>query len=104
MAQEIEPMLEPVETYSGKFELFVELLPLDHINFHRSEAQLVLILDDNVIALVETDEEFDDDDDNDNTQLHYLDDQKEEKFIEDESDATDKDTKTDNNSNTSEDD
>ena len=58
LPQEIEPMPEPVETYSGKFELVVELPPFYHIDFHRSEAQPVSVLDDNIIALVETDEKL----------------------------------------------
>ena len=42
LPQEIESMPEPVETYSGQFEIFVELPPLDHIDFQRNEAQPVL--------------------------------------------------------------
>ena len=104
MPQEIELITKLVETYSGQFKLVVELPPLDHIDFCRSESQPVPVLDDNVIALVETDEDLDDDDDNHDKQSHYLDDQEEKEFIEDESDDADEDTNIDNNSNTSEDD
>ena len=57
-------MSEPVEIYSGQFELVVDLPPLENSEYHRSKAQPAPVLDDNVICLVETNEEINDDDDN----------------------------------------
>ena len=64
---ESEPVLEPVKPNSRQFELVLELSPLNYIDYHRSEAQAVPILEDNVITRVEIDEEHNDDDDNDDT-------------------------------------
>ena len=103
-----EPVSEDVETYSGQFELVVDLPPLENIEYHRSEAQPVPVLDDNVISLVETDEEFNDDDDIDDTQANYLDEEEEAEFDDYSSDNTDDDTDhnsdTHNNSDTSDND